>query len=262
MQQVQLEMEDESIDVVNLGLELDSSDLGAHLAEKPTPAPASEPVGDPDLSLPLEGDEAVGSAVQDALATYVETCCTKRIAKDHLKSLRAKAKRPSNCPSAVAPQVNPPIWRDLKKYQRTRDVLMQSTQDLIVSGIHIATDMKECLMNKTGDDPMLQELSSKCSTLIALLGNASLETSYRRRDLLRSSINKKYHTLCAPMNPVGKLLFGDRMSDSLKEINEASKVSRGLTGTDRSTTTPYRHSGSNSRHHGSGSRAQSSQAQS
>jgi len=172
-------------------------------------------------SLVFEGEEAPGGPVREALATFVDTCVSKRIDKEHLKGLK---NRPSNCPNVVVPQVTPAIWRELDKFHRTRDVGMQSTQELIVRALQVAISLKEGLATASPKS----ELSSQCNTIIALLGNASLETSFRRRELLRPSINKKFHSLCAPATPIGKMLFGDKMTDELKEINEVARVAKGV----------------------------------
>ena len=203
-------------DEPDLGLDLNGEDLHEHMAIEANMAD--------EFSLPVEGGEVSGPKLPEKLAQYVETCVSKRIDKDHLKSLKQSAKRPDNCPLAVVPQVNPGIWRDLEKFQKTRDVQMQSTQDLVVRSLYLLTDVRHALSESSNP----KDLERKCNTIIALLGNASLELSFRRRELLRSSLNKKYHSLCSPNTPVGKSLFGDSMSDELKSINEVSRVAKGV----------------------------------
>ena len=238
------------VDEPDLGLDLDGDDLDV------VPSPCDDSNMADDFSLPLEGDESSGPKVQDKLASYVETCVTKRIEKEHLKSLKRQARRPENCPSVVVPQVNPGIWRDLDRHQKSRDVHMQSTQELVVRGLHLATDLRQSLL--ASPSVTSQDMQDKCTTLIALLGNASLELSFRRRELLRPSLNTKYHSLCAPSTPVGKHLFGDAMSEELKSINEMSKVSKGVMNTHQTpkNTLPDRSgSGKNYRNSGRPSRS-------
>ena len=215
---------------INLGLELDGEDLDGPPDMHNTDTDMNPPEGSDDLSVVLEGDESAGPPISVSLAEYVTTCATKRIEREHLKSLRQKVKRPGNCPQVVAPPVNPVIWRELDKFQRTRDVHLQTAQELLVRGLLTVVQVKDKLMeaSKSSSDPLSKELSSACSTAIALLGNASLESSFRRRDLLRSAINRRYHALCGNSTPVGKYLFGDKIADDLKEINEANRVSKGV----------------------------------
>ena len=176
------------------------------------------------FELTLEGDET--PAIRDPLATYATTCVTKRIERDHLKALKQKAKRPANCPNVVVPQVNPAIWRELDRFPKVRDVHMQSTQELSARGLQLALAMKE--RPSSSEESKVEDVGAMCTTLIALLGNASLEMSFRRRELLKPSINRRYHSLCGPSTEVGVYLFGDRMAEDMREIAEAAKVSRGI----------------------------------
>ena len=72
-------------------------------------------------------------------------------------------KRPENCPQVVAPPVNPVIWRELDKFQRTRDVHLQTAQELLVKGLLTAVQVKEKLMeaSKSSSDPLFLIFSQK-----------------------------------------------------------------------------------------------------
>ena len=76
---------------------------------------------------------------------------------------------------------------------------MQSTQELSVRGLQLALAMKERL--SSSEESKVEDVGAMCTTLIALLGNASLEMSFQRRELLKSSINRRYHSLCGPSTP-------------------------------------------------------------
>ena len=175
------------------------------------------------------GDETLYPATRDPLVRYATTCVTKRIARDHLKALKQKAKRPANCPNMVMPQVNPAIWRELDRFPKVRDVHMQSTQELLIRGLQLALAMKErlSLLEESKVDGGRQ-CHVHDSLFYALLGNASLEMSFWRRELLKPSVNRRYHSLCGPSTDDGIYLFGDRMSEDMREIAEATKVSRGI----------------------------------
>ena len=204
---------------INLGLDLNSDD--SHLRDN-----VAEEKVEESFELTLEGDETLGPAIRDPLATYATTCVTKRIERDHLKALKQKAKRPANCPNVVVPQVNPAIWRELDRFSKVRDVHMQSTQELSVQSLQLALAMKERL--SSSEESKVEDVGSMCARLITYLGNASLEMSFRRRELLKPSINRRYHSLCGPSTKVGVYLFGDRMEEDMREIAEAAKVSRGI----------------------------------
>ena len=180
-------------------------------------------------SLSFEGEDTVGPAVADPLAAFVNQCSSKKIEKDKLHQLRSKNPRPSNCTALVVPQVNPCIWRELGRYQRLHDLHMQSCQGLVARGLSAVVQTKEALLKtKTPSKSDLAEINSSLTSAVALLGNSMFELSMGRRDLLKSGINKRFHALCAPSVPVTSFLFGDKVHESLKEINDTARVSRSV----------------------------------
>ena len=80
---------------INLGLDLNSDDF--HLRDNMAEEKVEE-----SFELTLEGDETLGPAIRDPLATYATTGATKRIERDHLKALKQQAKRPANFPCGSA----------------------------------------------------------------------------------------------------------------------------------------------------------------
>ena len=59
---------------------------------------------------------------------------------------------------------------------------------------------------------------------MALLAHASHELSLFRRSSIRPSLEQGYSGLCSDKVPVTKFLFGDNLADSMKEVQETSKL--------------------------------------
>ena len=59
---------------------------------------------------------------------------------------------------------------------------------------------------------------------VALLAHASHELSLFRRSSIRPSLEQGYSGLCSDKVPVTKFLFGDNLADSMKEVQETSKL--------------------------------------
>ena len=194
--------------------------------------------------LPFEGDEITGSAVSEPLAKFVEQCATKRIQSDKLKELKDQRKRPSNCECLVVPQVNSMIWRELPKFQRSSDLHMQSTQGMVAKGVAAVVAAKEELAQLKSQT--CSSVSKQLTTAVAVLGNAFLDLSYRRRDMLRSSINRRYQGLCNASFPVTKSLFGDNVQETMKDINESTKLSRSASNAGGMRFHPYNRSSAHS----------------
>ena len=89
-----------------------------------------------------------GSVISVALADYVTTCISKCIEREHLKLLRRKVKHLAKSSRLVTLQVDPVIWRAFDRFQRSRDVNMPTSQEILVSGLQLVvrTCMKEKLL--------------------------------------------------------------------------------------------------------------------
>ena len=138
----------------------------------------------------FEGDEETSPGVSPSLANYVSQCTRKRIDRDHLSTtLRQQCLRPENCESLVVPKVNPGIWKELDKGHRTKDVHLQSTQELLGRGLNAVVMAKDKLLNsqtqpERGTDDAHSEVNTLLSTAIAVLGNAFLDMPQRQREIM------------------------------------------------------------------------------
>jgi len=189
-----------------------------------------------DLDLAFEGDETLGPKIHDGLAEFVAKCTRKRVEKSKLSELKDKNPRPENCSTLKVPTVNPCIWKDLKKIAKSGDVQVQTTQSLVSTGLTsviIAKDQVLALSSAKESNPKetaaaLKAVNTQLTSAITLLGNAFLELSHRRRDALRFNLSKPYQSLCNKSTPVTDFLFGDKVEESIKEINETAKLSSSL----------------------------------
>ena len=105
----------------------------------------------------------------------------------------------------VVPKVNPGIWKELDKGHRTKDVHLifyKAPKNYWVEGLSFAVVMaKDKLLNsqsqpERGTDDAHSEVNTLLSTAIAVLGNAFLDMSQRRREIMRPGINRRYQSLC------------------------------------------------------------------
>ena len=75
---------------------------------------------------------------------------------------------------------------------------------------------------------LFKELNDKLDACIALLANSFLESSYRHRDLLKTAIHPRFHSLCSTKTPITAYLFGDNMLETAKTISSSQKMTRSL----------------------------------
>ena len=103
--------------------------------------------------------------------------------------------------------------------------MWQSVQKILGLGIVPLIRMAVLLRSKSVN---ISELRSHLTNSISILCNAFFELSIRRRILLKSVIDKRYHLLCNKNEPVGRNLFGDEICKRLIDINEAHKINKSV----------------------------------
>ena len=226
----------------NMAMELDSGPASSAGHDSSGTNPDEQ---DAMQLIAFEGDEETSPGVSPSLANYVSQCTRKRIDRDHLSTtLRQRCLRPENCESLVVPKVNPGIWKELDKGHRTKDVHLQSTQELLGRGLNAVVMAKDKLLNcqtqpERGTDDAHSEVNTLLSTAIAVLGNAFLDMSQRRREIMRPGINRRYQSLCNQTVPITHQLFGDNIQEAIKEINDMAKLSKSISPPSSSRFHPY-----------------------
>ena len=70
---------------------------------------------------------------------------------------------------------------------------------------------------------------TELSQVIGILCHTSHEVDLHRRWLFKPEMKEEYKTLCSEANPVTGELFGDQLSQSVKELQETNKVTSKLT---------------------------------
>ena len=191
--------------------------------------------GSGDSTIHFVEDESLGPKISEGFATYVEDCCRKRILNSEILKLKDRFQRPANCPALSVPTVNPDLWAQLPREQKEHDKRLQNAQSLLSKGLTGVVQVKETLLqfNSHPDKFLLlfKELFDKLDASVALLGNAFLESSYRRRDLLKAAIHPRFHSLCSTKTPITNYLFGGNMLETAKSITSSQKMTRSLAST-------------------------------
>ena len=182
------------------------------------------------MKLHFVEDEAVGPPISQANASYVEDCCKKRILSSEFNKFKDAFKRPENCPALSVPTINHNLWAQLPKESKEHDKRLQNAQALLAKGLTGVVQIKENLLHFNFNPDqfalLFPKLFAELDSCVALLGNAFLESSYRRRDLLKPAMNPRFHSLCGSKTPVTNFLFGDIVLESAKSIQSSQKMTR------------------------------------
>jgi hypothetical protein len=203
---------------------------GARLASLGSRYTAKEVCGDP-----------LGPELSDMLATMCVTKMSKSVRKDALE----KFHRPSDCAILAVPRINPEIWDTLREPIRSRDTKYQAIQNSVIKGMiavgRIASSLAtaEQASPGPGSDPNVNnnngDLIETAVDALALLADANLELSYRRRQLIKGEVNADYEALCHKSVPITTSLFGDDVTQQVTKITEANKLGKKVGGAHNQT---------------------------
>ena len=134
--------------------------------------------------------------------------------------------RPSNCTELAPVECNPQIFEALKHEGKMLDNKLKSVgHDLTRAGTIMIKSLA-VLDKKAQDnnDGMLANHVDMLNGALALVGNANYRNNIARRLVIKREINPKYEHLCSDKVPMTRQLFGDDVSTSAKQIEEADKL--------------------------------------
>lgn len=139
-------------------------------------------------------------------------------------------KRPANCPALAPVECNSQVLDALKTEAKKADSRMKDVGKDIITA---ATIMIKSLMalDKVALDgnPDVAHEVGMLNGALALLGNANHKNNLTRRFIIKREINQKYAHLCSDKVPMTRLLFGDDVSQSAKNIEESEKLKNKFT---------------------------------
>ena len=147
---------------------------------------------------------------------------------DKLKQLIPKYDRPQNCEKLVVPKVNQQIWVKLQKRQKLTDLRFSHIQESVVKASVAGTKCIDQLL-KANDksSPDLRQTMGSLTDAVALLGHGHYEMSMTRRLMHKPALNKEVADVwCSPQTPVTSNLFGDDLSQQLKDIQKNCQLGR------------------------------------
>ncbi|XP_072019840.1 uncharacterized protein [Amphiura filiformis] len=163
--------------------------------------------------------DTLGDSIQDSIASGIDYLSGNPPDTAELSNTYDKYKCPSNCTNLVVPLVNSEIWNNVPSHTRSWDLKLQKLQKPLVTGIiALARGLSAT------DSADLEHQDA-----LALLTSANFELNCLRKESIKPSLNSKYHHLCKPDVKVTRNLFGDNLSQQVKEIAEVQKTAMGVT---------------------------------
>ena len=171
-------------------------------------------------------DEREGADLDSDLAAMIENLFKAGLLEGKLQDKMAEYPRPGNTPALTNVKVNQVIWDTLSPGMRSQGVKMQKVHNLMtkamIAGAQSAEEIKSQLT------PSLQGAFKKVLDAMVLMLAAMRELAFRRRELIKSGLNTEYAALCTASTPVTNQLFGENLTQQVRDIGEMNRVSRSL----------------------------------
>ncbi|XP_071801835.1 uncharacterized protein [Asterias amurensis] len=168
-------------------------------------------------------EEDTGVKVDEKLAGVISKLLRHKSSEGKVAEKLNSFKRPCNIPELDCTRVNPEIWNSLQSKTRSMDIKLQKVEQAALKGMVPIVTCIEALMstNKSLDHKVLV---TNLLDALAIIGHATTELNFRRRELIKPDLNQQFSTLCSAQAPVTGLLFGDNLSQKCKDIQETNKL--------------------------------------
>ena len=143
----------------------------------------------------------------------------KKYVYEQLKAVWAKYPTPSNiAESLVAPELNPEIKNLLEKYQVKSDMKFRGIQKSLIKWVSATLHLNDIISKSDLSVDLKTDSLQTCIDVTAIMSQASTEMSIKRRGFCKAAIQPDYKDLCSRTQPITKNLFGDNVTQDMKDI--------------------------------------------
>ena len=162
----------------------------------------------------------VSDPVNTKLASLNDKLVKTSLSEEKTKWKHEKYNRPENCNNLIRTRVNTEIWSKVISNTWPRDLRMQKLEaNLLRSMIPIV---------KVADKLLELRSNSKSARESYVHDSINEVINLKQRELIKpdlnGDLNDQLKQICSSQNPVTKVLFGDDLPKSVKEINETNWV--------------------------------------
>ena len=182
-----------------------------------------------ELSKLYESEGTVSDPINAKLTSLVDKMVKTSLSEEKRKEKHEKYNRPENCENPINTRVNPEIWSKVRSNTRSRDLKMQKLETSLLKSMIPIVKMSDKLLelkfnSKSASESDVSEFLQLSLDSLALMGHSINEVNIKRRELIKPDLKDQFKQLCCLHTPVTKLLFGDDLPKSVKEISETNKV--------------------------------------
>ena len=188
-----------------------------------------------DISLEYENIERKGPLLNEKLTKMFQDLIWNNTKPEKIENLLKSVLPPENIEGLEPNKVNIEIWRTISHQTKSADLKLQNMQALVQKSFAVITNMGDDLhKNRTEKDEKIisqtiKDSIRKCADAVVFLGKINQDILNLRREKIASELNQNYKQLAFKTEDHPKLLFGDDLPKTIKEISEKNKVGQSLT---------------------------------
>ena len=160
--------------------------------------------------------------LHEKMADIIFSNFTSRISQTTSKEIEKNFLLPSNCPLST-PLVNSELWIIMSSNQRKGDVKLATLQKplvkVVAGALNIFTEIQK-------DKFEIQTIAQMVADITAVVGKVLYDLSFKRRELIKSSLKLEFRSLCSANNESTELLFRDDLTKHVKDLPMTNKLRR------------------------------------
>ena len=172
--------------------------------------------------------KATSPPIDSQIAVLINNMLVGGLSAEMVKERLEKNLPPENCENLSVTTLNEEVWDLLPRKSRSVDLAFQAVQATMLQGTAALTNLVGHLVTgiSKGDTPNTRDGLNHVMDSIALLGNANWKINMKRRELIKPDLNPAFTRLCREEIKPTLKLFGDDLSKHMKDMSEATKVSK------------------------------------
>ena len=167
-------------------------------------------------------DELPGQALNQTWAEKIDLAWKTKMSKSALTTLLTKYRLPSNLTELKVPKMNKEIWRLIGKWQRKADLAMSNSQRCLMKATAAALQLHEQLADLPRSTRQIGMQTT--ADIVSLLGKVNRELINKRKVTVRPCLLGDYKTLSHSTSATAENLFGDNLTQDIKDVQVKRKI--------------------------------------
>ena len=183
-----------------------------------------------DISLEYENKARKGPPLNQKLTKIFQDLIWNNTKPEKIENLLKSVLPPENIEGLEPNKVNIEIWRTISHQTKSADLKLQNMQALVQKSFAVIANMADDLYkNRTEKDEKvisqtIKDSIRKCANAAVFLEKINQDILNLRREKTAAKLNQNYKQLKFKTEDHPKLLFGDDLRKTIKDISETNKV--------------------------------------